>query len=83
MLKHPNYYLVSLSAFIFCFDHFLEARVEICKKLRWFFGISEEKKKKNPWDSLTFRQLKQAGQSLPMQVYVVKYDADCHYVNCT
>ena len=51
--------------------------------MRWFFGISEEKKKKSLGFTDLLRQLKQAGQSLPMQVYVVKYDADCHYVNCT
>ena len=29
----------------FCFNHFLEARAEICKIIRWFFGASEYMKK--------------------------------------
>ena len=38
--------LISVITFTyFLFDHFLEARAEICNKFRWFFGEFEDKKK--------------------------------------
>ena len=35
----------SFFTFMFCFNHFLEARAQICKTKCWgFFGVSEDRK---------------------------------------
>ena len=39
----PNY-VVSSSAFIYCFNPSLEIGAEICKTFCWFFGLFEDKK---------------------------------------
>ena len=54
----------------FLFERFLEARAEICKKIPWFFGVFEDKKKKSFEILLTFRKpsVSKSDKYLPLEI---------------